>query len=99
LHQKWSQYSSANNYQDISQFFTALSDNNSKGFGLYKDLFAVWRDNKNMFKIESQEFSQGISLIMSSFQSYFTNKATLNSNDINMFSYLFQMVFFYFKNV
>jgi hypothetical protein len=88
----WGDFSNANNYADIVSYFKGLTFENNRGFLLYNRLNEVWDDNKNLFKIGTEEFKDGIHLIMDTFGDYFKKKASLVGSDINAFTFLFKKV-------
>ena len=91
----WGDFSNANNYDDIINFFAALTEQKIAGFNVYSKLNTLWENNSNLFNIGSDEFSKGISLVQNTFTSYFKLKASLLPADINAFKFLFSKVSFY----
>lgn len=88
----WGDFKNANNYADIVSYFKSITQDTGKGFGVYNRLNDVWEDNKNLFKIGTEEFKEGVELVMDTFGNYFKKKASLVGSDINAFTFLFKKV-------
>lgn len=95
----WGDFSYANNYDDIISYFKAITTETLKGSRLYEKLNDLYEDNESLFQVGTEQFKEGIHLLMNTFSEYFIKKAPLLQTDVNAFSYLFNQVRANLKNV
>jgi hypothetical protein len=91
----WGDFINANNYNDILSYFNAVTEDGVSGFKIYQKLDDLWLENTGLFKIGTEEFKDGIGLIMNNFTGYFKKKASLVGSDVNAFTFLIQKVSFF----